>query len=264
MRQLVILLFVLLANISATQAQSLLRVHLADNSRINVSVNGRYFDKRGTTVTVGDLPPGRHYVKIFGIAYDRWGRAFDRLIYQGTVSTSNGMVTNFLYDSYNRRISMRATPIDDGSGQYPQQGQPGGQYNGGYNDATDQPAPSTPAPGNNTTQITPLPAGAPVASPVSGGSLSEDASDKLKTKVAAKGTDTEKLKYMKETLKKESLTTFQVSYMMDWFLFESTKVEFARWAYNITTDKEYYGDLSAKFNYSSSKEELQQFLDGRK
>ncbi|GAA4470527.1 hypothetical protein GCM10023093_31960 [Nemorincola caseinilytica] len=264
MRQLFILLFLLVTVTTATQAQTLLRVHLADNSRINISVNGRYFNKRGTTVTVGDLPPGRHYLKIFGVSYDRWGRVYDRLVFQGWVNTKPGMITNFLYDPHNRTMSAMTNPIDDSRGPAYAQNPTNGSYNDGP--AYERPTPDADAPvtGSDDTRATPLQPGTPVASPVASGTLTEEASDKLKARVDAKTTDTEKLKYIKEALRKETLTTFQVSYMMDWFLFESTKVEFARWAYNITSDKEYYADLAAKFNYSSSKEELQQFLDSRR
>lgn len=264
MKQLTTLLFVLLAGAGGTNAQSLLRVHLADNSRINISVNSRYFNKRGTTVTVGDLPGARHYLKIFGVTYDRWGRVYDRLIYQGTVSTYDGMITNFIYDPYTRRVTMRTNPIDDSRNGYAQN-QPTDRYNGNRDIVPDLSTPPAqpPAPEDDT-KVSPQQGGTPAASPVGTSTLTDQASDKIKTKVDAKGTDTEKMKYLKEALRNETLTTFQVSYMMDWFLFESTKLEFARWAYNITTDKEYYDDLAAKFNYNSSKEELQQFLESTK
>lgn len=262
-----ILSFFLFAAVIAN-AQCLLRVHLADNSRIHVSVNGRYFNKRGTTVTVGDLPPGRHFLKIYSTTYDRWGRMYDRLVYQGTVNTSYGMITNFLFDPVGRRISMRNNPIDANSqGGYVQNQPSNNQYGGNNNDgsgdyepSSDNAMPQQPSGGMQNNNQPNMPA----ASPVPTGTLTEEKSDKLKAKVDAKGTDTEKLKLIKDALKKETVTTFQVSYMMDWFLFESSKVDFAKWAYSITTDKGFYSDLSSKFNYSSSKEELQQFLQTRR
>jgi hypothetical protein len=113
---------------------------------------------------------------------------------------------------------------------------------------------------NNDSQVPP---GSAVASPVPEGSFTDAASEKLKVKVDAKTTDTEKLKLMKEALRRETVTTFQVGTMLDWFLFESTRLEFAKWAYSITTDKDFYNDLASKFSYESSKEELAEFLKSR-
>lgn len=261
----------LLAATISANAQSLLRVHLVDNSRINVSVNGRYFNRQGTTVTVGDLPPGRHLLKVYNITYDRWGRAYDRLVFQGTVNTSVGMVTNFLFDPRTRTMSANRSPIDNSRNAY-RPSQPADNYGeygsdnnrNRYEPPTEENAvPEPPAP-NDMGTVAPAPSGSPAASPVPEGTFTEAKSDKIKAKVDAKATDTEKLRYMKDALKNETVTTFQVSYMMDWFLFESTKVDFAKWAYSITTDKDFYNDLSSKFNYASSKEDFKKFLGSRK
>jgi hypothetical protein len=261
----------LLATAITANAQSLLRVHLADNSRINVSVNGRYFNRQGTTVTVGDLPPGRHLLKIYNITYDRWGRAYDRLVFQGTVNTSMGMVTNFLFDPRTRTMSANRNPIDNSRNAY-RPNQPNDNYreygsdndNNRYEQPTAENAVPELAREEEKNTVASLPAGTPAASPVPEGTFTDAKSDKIKAKVDAKATDTEKLRYMKEVLKNETVTTFQVSYMMDWFLFESTKVDFAKWAYSITTDKDFYDDLSSKFNYASSKEDFKKFISSRK
>ncbi len=254
----------------AADAQSILRVHMADNARINVAVNGRYFNKRGTTVTVGDLPPGRHNVKVYGVTYDRWGRQYDRLVYQGTVSTGYGMITNLLYDPYTRRVSIRTNPVEDS--RYLQRYGANEQYRtevpdnaSGYEYPGEENAvPAAGTSSNSLPSVNGAVSGAPVASPVAMGSFTEEKSDKLKKAIEAKATDTEKLKMVRESLKKEVVSTYQVSYIMDWFLFESTKLEFARWAYPLVADQENYKDLLAKFSYSSSKEEMQEFLKTKK
>jgi hypothetical protein len=253
----------------AAEAQSMLRVHLADNSRINVAVNGRYFNRRGTTVTVGDLPAGRHNVKVYGITYDRWGRQYDRLMYQGNISTGFGMITNLLYDPYTRRVSIRTNPIEDS--RYMQRFGSNNQFRSsvpdnasGYEYPGEENAVPTPMSSTSQAASHGSANNNPVASPVSLGSISEEKMEKLKTSVDAKSNDTEKLKIIKDALKKETLSTFQLSNMMDWLLFESTKMELARWAYPIVADNENYRELLSKFSYSSSKEEMQDFLKNKK
>lgn len=273
MKRLFLLLVVASACIAEVAAQSVLRVQLADNTRFNMSVNGRHFNRRGTSVTVGDLPSGVHFLKIFKVGYDRWGNYFDRLIYQGTVTTRYGMITNFVYDPFTRRITARNMPQDSYTGygnNHPDNNQYRGYYKDGstgnddqYNQQQSMPDNSSPAQPMVNDDPSPTP-GAPAASPLPAGSLSDDDADKLKTKVAAKATDTEKLKFLKDVLSKETVTTFQVSTMMEWFLFESSKLEFAKWAYAITTDKDYYGDLAAKLSYKNSKDDLEQFLNSKK
>lgn len=248
MKKLLLIILAATVSIATAEAQTQLRVRLADNSQINVAVNGRYFDKRGTTITVGDLPPGRHSLKIYTMRYDRWGRNYEHIAYQGAVRTSDGMVTNFTYDPYSGRVGMQLQYLDDN-------------------------VPHNPAPdmnNNNNEDIVQSPTeydqtspASPVASPVPADELAtftEAKTEELKTKVAAKKTDTEKLRLLKDELKNESLTTKQVSYIMDWVLFESTKMEFVKWAYPITTDKENYDGLSKKFAYKSSQEELDNFI----
>ena len=52
--------------------------------------------------------------------------------------------------------------------------------------------------------------------------------------------------------------------MMDLFTFEATKVEFAKWAYQITVDTEYFIDLESKFAYKTSQDDLDKFLNQQK
>ncbi len=256
MKKLLLFILIAVAGIITADAQTVLRARLADNSQINVAVNGRYFDKRGTTITVGDLPPGRHSLKIYTLRYDRWGRNYQHLIYQGAVRTSTGMVTNFTYDPYSRRINTQQQYLDDNAPQNPIRD----ENNDGREDVVQSPMV------HDKTRLT-SPDASPVASPITTdaiGSLTDKESEALKIKVDAKNTDTEKLKLLKDELRKESLSTLQVSYIMDWLLFESTKVEFAKWAYSLTVDKENYSSLSPKLTYKSSQEELNDYVNDRK
>ena len=255
---------------SQVSAQSVLRVRLADNTRFNVSVNGRYFDRKGTSITVGDLPAGNHYVKIFKVSYDRWGRAFDRTIFQGTVRTRNGMVSQMVYDPYARRMGVNLIPDNNILPSRP-------DYNSDPNRAKydDVPEPSRmakqdrsasayePEPAQAATERNNPPSNLPPASPMAEGSMTDSDVEALKTKVDGQKTDTEKLKMLKSELRKETITTFQLSTMLDWLLFESTKVELAKWAYYITKDKDYFSDIFNKFSYQSSKDELKQFVDSK-
>lgn len=262
-------------------AQSMLKVKLADNSQFSISVDGRFFNRRGTSITVGDLPAGVHSIRIYSMTSYR-DRGYQEL-YRGRVRTEEGMITNFTYDPYGGNANMQQMAMNQNPN-YPNNGY-GSRGNGVANnypensqrneappaqepsqqDYTPKTEPEAPV---NTAPDVPVVTrdeNRPVASPVivDEGSMTEAKTNKLKTKVSSKKTDTEKLKELKESLQNEKITTYQVSVMMDWFSFESSKLEFAKWAYDITLDKENFEGLGAKFTYKDSEEDLKKFLQSK-
>lgn len=222
----------------------MLRVQLADNSPFTISVDNRYFNNRGTSITVGDLPRGRHRLQIFSYKEGRRGRGYEDEIYSGIVKTHDGMITMFGFDPYSGGTQVSEQPMGEYSQGLPPQ-------------AGDQQQPPADNYQNQSSQ--------PVASPAPQkmGSLTDAKIDQLKTNVASKKTDTEKMNLLKDQLKNEQLTTNNVADIMDWFSFESTKVDFAKWAYNITIDREYYTDLENKFTYKNYMDDLDKFIRSR-
>ncbi len=266
MKNLVIVLIIIVCGINYAHAQSSIKVRLSDNSPFNVAVDGRYFNKRGTSVTVGDLPPGRHRVQIYCLMNNRRGRGREEIIYEGNVRTSEGMVSILSYDpiSRNREITEmdfntfnanRPAPYSNGMNN------PGNQDNNrnNYNQEINSRQNNGNFQNNNNQQNDNYRQPAP---PVTG-SLTDAKIDQLKTNVAAKKTDTEKTTFLKGELKDEQITTSQVSTMMDWLSFESSKEEFAEWAYSITVDKDAYGSLDNKFSYKNYQDDLDKFLKSK-
>lgn len=245
-------LFLLIGNV---HAQSQLKIRLADNGRFNVSVNGRYFDRRGTSVTVGDLPPGRHKVKIYRMVYDRWGRSFNNLIYTGWVNTDYKMVTYLTYDPYIRAARIREVPF----GNAPERGTPG-EAGSRYNEGYPEPEPDVKSSVAAADKPAEKPQNDVAASPVPTGSLTDEKAKAIKDKVAGKKTDTEKFNLIRSELAGATFSTIQVCVFMDCFLFESTKVDFAKWAYKNTADKEFFSDVVGKLSLKESKDEMNRFL----
>lgn len=245
----------LLLLVGSAHAQSQLKIRLADNGRFNVSVNGRYFDRRGTSVTVGDLPPGRHKVKIYRMVYDRWGRSFNNLIYTGWVNTDYKMVTYLTYAPYIRAARIREVPFGDGS-RRDMGGEPDNRYNEGYPEPEQDVKVNVAA----ADKAAEKPTNEAVASPVPTGSLTDDKVQTIKSKVTNKKTDTEKFNLIRSELAGATFSTIQVCVLIDCFLFESTKVDFAKWAYKNTVDKELFSDVIAKLSLKESKDEMNRFL----
>ena len=275
MKKLLAVLIFIGTGITGAMAQSYIKVNMTDGSPLNVSVDGRYFNKRGTSVTVGDLPPGKHFLQIYTMRSDRRGRGREDVIYEGKIKTFNGGVTLVSYDpnsgevmTYQQDASTYSFPAQQaaqpqGDQQYgnggPQGNQPppgsgyrrnnrfqqdNGQYNNDnsqqYNNGNGQPA-----------------------SPVQTGTLTEDKITQLKAKVQDAKTDVEVTNQLKAALENETMTTFQVSELMDLLSFESSKVDLAEWAYPKVTDKDFFGDLKNKLTYKNYQEDLDKFIKSK-
>ena len=246
-----ILIFIFLIASSSVMGQSMLKVHLTDNSRINVSVDGRYFSKTGTSITVGDLPPGRHKLTIYTVQQTRNGRGREEAIYSGKVFTHNGNITLLTYDAYNQQPDIQEQDIST----YQQNNPP--NYNTGTNENHNPPQVNNNNAdyGNDNRYIQP---NAPVATPAA--TLTDTKTDDLKKKVADKKGDIEKMNVLKDGLNGETMTTDQVSAIMDWFNFEDSKVTFAKWAYPNTVDKGNFVSLENKLTYKNYVDDLDKFI----
>ena len=251
MKNLSLILLLILASLSDAVAQSMIKVHLTDNTMINISVDGRYFSKKGTSITVGDLPPGRHLINIYTLQQDRRGRGHEESIYSGKVNTHAGYIAFLTYDPGTDQTDIQEQDINTYT-----QNTPAANNGGGNNVQPGQVNNNNNDYGNDNKYI---PSG-PVASPVPTGTLTDAKTDNLKQSVAAKKTDTEKMNTLKDGLNGEKITTDQVSVMMDWFNFEATKVDFAKWAYPNTVDKENFISLENKLSYKNYQDDLDKFI----
>jgi hypothetical protein len=265
MKRLLFILFITGA-ITSAKAQSMLRVHLTDNSQVNIEVDSRYFNKRGTGVTVGDLPPGKHRLKIYAVNQGRRGRGYEEAIYDGKIRTTDGMILLFEYDPNADTISVQEQQISAYMSSQPQlnaQIQAHNENNNGYNNNGNNYAANNGGYNDNNGGYhrnggyrVPMNRDALPT-------LTDAKIDQLKTEVSAKNTDTERQKMLQDELQNEKMSTVQISTIMDWFNFESSKVDFAEWAYNNTVDKENFGNLDAKFTYQEYKDALDKFINSK-
>ena len=65
---------------------------------------------------------------------------------------------------------------------------------------------------------------------------------------------------IKDGLGGEKMTTDQVNTIMDFFNFEDSKVQFAKWAYPNTVDKENFATLESKLSYQNYVDDLDKFI----
>jgi len=244
----------------SSRAQSSVKVKLTDNSPLNVAVDGRYFNKRGTSVTVGDLPPGKHFIQVYSVIRGRRGRGREEIIYEGKLHTTQGMVSVLTYDPYSHRTDVQDIDLAT----FNSQRRPDNSalnnnpdYNNNNQDNYRRDDNNFNRQGNYANGN-----GRPASAPVTG-SLTDAKIDQLKTNVAGKKTDTDKSTFLRGELKDEQFTTTQLGVMLDWFSFESSKEEFAEWAYNNTVDKESFPVLENKFTFKTYQDQLDKFLKSK-
>jgi hypothetical protein len=211
-------------------------------------------------------------MRIYGTIRKRNGKLKEAVIYEGQVITYAGMISVLVYDpatgnldvhSEDANTYLKNNPLPQNAtvpngGNYDAVGNGYTNNNNGANNTIDNNAPD-----NNSTNNS----NGPVASPVAMqniGTLTDSKVSDIKTKVEAKKTDTDKMKVLKDELKNERVGTDNVAMMMDWLNFESTKLEFAKWAYTIVEDKENFAMLGDKFTYKTYQDEFDQFAKEHK
>ena len=84
-----------------------------------------------------------------------------------------------------------------------------------------------------------------------------------KKSIGSKSFAEDKMTLAKQVLRANCVSTDQVVEIMNLFNFEDNKVEFAKAAFDKTTDKGNYYKVNDAFTYSSSIKELNEFLEGK-
>jgi hypothetical protein len=228
MKRVFFTILLLLAGMAAfaQSKRAILKVRLLDDSPITVTIDNRVYNKHGRTITIGDMPAGNHYLKIYEyrtFRNEHGGSA--RLLYSGYVRTKKNAITNCVLDPQQGRLRLTTIRIDE---------------EGEWNDRRD---PEQQTNNRNT--------------------LSQNDLESIEKHVSDRITDTEKLKLLKSSLDNSNYYTEQVQKMMRWLSFESTRLDFAKWAYTGVIDAKNYWKLESEFSFSSTKEEFGEYIKGR-
>lgn len=232
-----LLALIVVVNADAQSKRSVLRFRLSDNSRLAVSIDDRYYDKQGISITIGDLPPGRHYIKIYKYVPYRNGGGRARELYRGGIRISSGTISSFTYDLNDGKLYANTEFIDDSY-----------RYNDN-DDAYNNNRQDDRRRDNNV---------------FNRNNWSETDMQDLKKRVDERITDGDKIKLMQNVLKNRNYTTDQMATMLRWLSFDDTKVALAKWGYDYVSNKENYWKLESEFTFSSSKEEFNNYISSKK
>jgi hypothetical protein len=234
----ILLLAILLISTLTTWAQrgsSTLRVRLSTNQKLSLAIDDRYYEKRGTSLTIADLPAGRHYLRIYNLRVGRTGRGRANLVYSGYINIRPNAFHSAVVDPYQRKMTMRTTQTFERPGRedvyenWNDRNYNNDPYRDDYNDNVMR---------------------------------NQDITD-LGARVQDRMSDNDKLQLIKSALENRSYYTDQLRTALGWLSFESSKLDLAKWAYDNAADKENYWKLEDVFSFSSSKNELTEYIQGR-
>lgn len=85
----------------------------------------------------------------------------------------------------------------------------------------------------------------------------------MKASLAKQTFEDTRMKVSKDIIKRNCFSTSQVKELMELFTFEKNKLEIAKYCYSFCTDQGNYYQLNDAFTFSSSVDELTEFLSGK-
>lgn len=235
---------------TAQDNRAAIQVKLSDNSLITVVIDGRQYRRYGNTLTIGNLPEGRHELKVYRFfpandpKYRSFGynRSHAQLAYRGKIRVYAGRMYYCTVDTRYNTLQVRESgmlALEDNPDNHPIRSE------SIFSDSTSATEDRGLAFLEHTNQ------------------LKDTQLESLRQGVATRIADTEKLKQMKQYLENRSFESAQAAAMMGWLNFEATRLEFAKWAYSHILDQDNYHLAEQKLEQKESRKELNEYLSGR-
>jgi hypothetical protein len=220
----------------AQNNRSSIRLRLSDGTLLRVAVNGRYFEKTGTSLTIGDVPGRRPHIKVYRFrpyAYGKGGKA--ELVYSGTIKIKRGTAYDAVVDVRKQELMLKEiSPLQNIPGKPP------------FDPKRDQVI------GENNVEI-------PETANDSGISTLSPQLKTVKAAMDQQVSDMEKLQTVKKYVG-DSISAGDVKQIASWFFFDDTKLKFLEMVYPKISDKEHAETLKAVFMEGNSKTQFEQFL----
>lgn len=222
----------------AQRRRSAVRVQLSDGRPLTVVINGRNYDRKSPFITIGDLPRGKHRVEVYAMR----GRRLQNpeLVYRGRVRTDEGTTTFMTVD-----VTRHSARIQVREGLSPWQEDNDDRYQSRRDDDED----------NFSRGST----GSSRAAWFSDADLED-----LRQRTGERTGDADKLKLIRSAIAGRAYSTAQVRAMAGMLSFESTKLDFAKQAYNGVSDPKDYWKLEDIFTFDASKKELTEYMAQRR
>lgn len=232
---------------------SSIKIRLSDNALVRVAIDHRYYPREASLLTIGNIPPGRHRIKVF--LASSYGRNRRAPVYDGYMRVAPSSSYYMIVDR-NGSVRINTTTLDDTYYSNRDSRYKNKDYYD-FNDKYDESLQDHPLSEDQHDD------GYDDRRPQNDAAITRRDMEALEQKVKARITDTDKLRIIKTALTSRSYTTEQVRKIIKWLNFDSSKIDFAKWAYDGVSDRKNYWKLDDAFSFSSTKDELNDFLSGK-
>ncbi len=217
-----------------------------EGSPFYVIFDGEIFDAEGAVLTLYQVSPGRHSLDVYRYIRDPRGfyTRYVELVFRGHIQIGNRMRVEARLREDGRLSVVRRVPLapphsGPRSG-HNSHGSSGGSS--GYNSSH-----GSGGSGGHNAHHSPS-----VLSPQEFSSLLRAISDA--------SFEQTRLMIAKEAIAPRHITSAQVAQIMRRFSFEATRLEFAKWAYTRTIDKQNYSQVHSALSFDSSRRELSRYI----
>ncbi len=220
-----------------------LTISSSSGASIRVMVDGNRYSRTGGAVIIRNIPAGYHTIKVFQKKQSRFGNGYSsnyQQVYSAQVNIKNQYHTDIMLNRFGKAL------VDEqvmGSGYYDEDDDDWGNDGnyGGWNNGNNG--------GWNTGNGN-----------WNGMTMDARTFDQFKQVLRNETMDDSRLNLAKQTISANNFTSAQVKELVNLFTFESNKVDLAKYAYRYTVDKGSYFVLNDAFTFSSSKEELSNYI----
>lgn len=220
------------------QEHSTLTIATRNQEEIRVAIDKKLFSRTGQQLTIGNIPPGKHRVQVYKARIPTQDRA--SLLYDGYIRIVPGKHFDLLVSPASATLNTRRRNGPDApSGRSISAADDMHLYedSNGDSEANEEHVP---------------PAGAT--------DLTVQKLDELSSLAASQETDTAKLRVLKRELRHKKINAAQAAGMMEWFVTDLIRLEFAKWAYPYISDPENGARLKKEFLFDASREEWEEWL----
>jgi hypothetical protein len=199
----------------ASFAQTRLSVTMVSDEAIRIGIDEREYSCQGNTLTVENLSPGYHVVKVIPVVRSR------TLPFNNRILLKAGVYTDVVINRFGKSL------VDEQ------------QLAGNYNYT-----PPPPPPQQQQQQFT----------------MTDDNFARAREAIRRESFDNNKMTVAKQVADNNYFTTTQAKELVKLFSFEDAKLEYAKYVYSKTIDKNNYFVMNEVFNVSRSKEELANYI----
>ena len=227
-RNVLSLIPVLCLFVTVLHAQTKLSITMAGNTAIRIVIDDRNYICQDNSLTIDDLTPGYHSIKLFLVKKERWNNpSYGQMVYNANIMLKSQAYTDIMVNRFGKAL-LDEQPLSRGD-----------YYDNdrGWNNNN---------PVNNT--------------PRSPQQMQDNAFAAAREAIRKENFDNSRMTVAQQIADNNYFTAAQVKELIKLFSFEERRVDFAKYAYGKTIDRNNYFILNEVFNFTKSKEDLADYI----